>query len=54
MIINLIKQQILGAGGFGLVIQTDSGLSLKLLKDIDACKNLKHEIKIQRGILNEC
>lgn len=50
MIINLTEQQILGAGGFGIVIQTDTGLCLKLLKDIDACKNLKHEIKIQKRI----
>ena len=50
MIINITNQQILGAGGFGLVIETDTKLSLKLLKDIDACKNLKHENDIQKRI----
>lgn len=44
------KNEVLGAGGFGLVLQTSDNKSIKLFKNIDECQSLKNEAEIHRKI----
>lgn len=58
MILNILENQFLGAGGFGIVISTTKDFtnnpnydfSLKLIKEINECEKLKNEVKIHNKI----